>query len=191
MLKAMSETRAALLDAAEICARTRGFDGFSYADLADAVGIRKASIHHHFPTKADLALALIERYCSRIYARQAEIAADKSSAGEKLRDFLSMGRAALGEGDRLCLCVVFCVGRDGLSDAVLKELDAYHQRTIEWLEGVFRLARKDGSIRGVEKPGAEAAACLAQMQGALLVARAANDPDLFEAAVQSMRIRII
>ena len=55
------DTRTALLESAERTARQRGYDGFSYADLADDVGIRKASIHHHFPTKATLALALIER----------------------------------------------------------------------------------------------------------------------------------
>lgn len=55
------DTRTALLQSAERAARQRGYDGFSYADLAGDVGLRKASIHHHFPTKATLALALIER----------------------------------------------------------------------------------------------------------------------------------
>ncbi|MDP2026901.1 TetR/AcrR family transcriptional regulator [Sulfuriferula sp.] len=38
----------------------RGFNDFSYADIANEVGIRKASLHHHFPTKTDLGLALID-----------------------------------------------------------------------------------------------------------------------------------
>ena len=186
----MTETRTALLDAAELCARTRGFDGFSYADLAEAVGIRKASIHHHFPTKTDLAIALVERYCARIYKRQGEISARAVTAGVMLRDYLAMGRAALGDGDRLCLCVALCVGGEGLSEAVLAQLNEYHQRTADWLEGVFKLAKKDGSVRDVEKPRAEAAACLAQLEGALLIARGARDPELFDSAVQSLRARI-
>lgn len=186
----MTDTRAALLDAAELCARTRGYDGFSYADLAEAVGIRKASIHHHFPTKSDLALALITRYCARIYEAQADLAARKLSAGERLREFLAMGRAALGQGDRLCLCVVLCVGREGLSPQVLKELDAYHERTIDWLTDVFKLAKKDGTVSGVERPAVEAVACLAQMEGALLIARSGENPARFDAAIQSLRARI-
>jgi len=58
----VSDIKTALLDSAERAARRRGFDGFSYADLAKDMGIRKASIHHHFPTKAALSVALMKRY---------------------------------------------------------------------------------------------------------------------------------
>src|SRR6195952_1496346 len=61
----MRDTRGDLLFEAEVLIRSRGYSGFSYADLADAVGIRKASIHHHFPTKADLAVALVAAYDER------------------------------------------------------------------------------------------------------------------------------
>lgn len=179
-----------MLDAAEDCARTRGYDGFSFADLALAVGIRKASVHHHFPTKADLALALIDRYCDAIFAHLAAIGQSGRTAGAMLADYLSMGRAALGGGDRLCLCVVLCVGSEGLSDAALGKLNRYHQHTTQWLESVFRRAKKDGSVRGVGSPRAEAAACLAQLEGAMLVARGARDVAAFDAATQSLKARI-
>ena len=62
-------TRTSLLDSAEQAVRQRGYNGFSYADLAREIGIRKASIHHHFPTKADLGLALIERYNQNFFSK--------------------------------------------------------------------------------------------------------------------------
>ena len=61
----MRDTRSTLLTEAETLVRGRGYSGFSYADLAEAVGIRKASIHHHFPTKTDLAIALLGAYSGR------------------------------------------------------------------------------------------------------------------------------
>ncbi len=68
-------TREKLLAEAEVLVRQRGWSGFSYADLAGAVGLRKASIHHHFPVKEDLGMALIEAYGQRYDAALAKILA--------------------------------------------------------------------------------------------------------------------
>ncbi|MEO9863924.1 TetR/AcrR family transcriptional regulator, partial [Yoonia sp.] len=80
-----TDTKTALLDSAERAARTRGFDGFSYADLAQDVGIRKASIHHHFPTKAALSAALMERYYNDLKAVCEDIDMSQETGGARLR----------------------------------------------------------------------------------------------------------
>ena len=59
------DTKSALLAEAEVLIRTQGYAAFSYADLSERVGIRKASIHHHFPTKELLGAALIDAYLER------------------------------------------------------------------------------------------------------------------------------
>ena len=79
------DTRTALLDAAENVVRMRGYDGFSYADLAGAVGIRKASIHHHFPAKQDLATAIVARYAARVVQRLDVVADWLRAAGQRSR----------------------------------------------------------------------------------------------------------
>ena len=96
-------TRTALLDSAERAARRRGYDGFSYADLATDIGIRKASIHHHFPKKADLALELIDRYATRFAGQLSEIATAEPNAAAKLRAYHGLYRDALGAATQLCL----------------------------------------------------------------------------------------
>lgn len=78
-------TRTALLDSAESLARMRGYNGFSYADLSREVGIRKASIHHHFPTKADLALAVLERYRREFTAGLEQLTRSQPTAGRQLK----------------------------------------------------------------------------------------------------------
>lgn len=183
--------KTALLDSAEHAVRSRGFDGFSYADLANSVGIRKASIHYHFPTKADLALVLIKRYTESFYAALDVIATDRANGGDCLRAYIAIYRAALADGDELCLCVAFCTGRDSLSAPVLAKLNDFHAAVTTWLTGVFALGQSDGSIRSVQNPDQEARACLAQMEGAQLIARAAKNAVIFDqaTAVTATRIR--
>lgn len=184
------DTKSALLDSAEHAVRARGYDGFSYADLAADVGIRKASIHHHFPAKADLAQALIERYSQAVFARLEEIALQHPAAGDRLAALVATYRNAIEGGTKLCLCVAFCTGRDSLSAAVLTTLDAFRVTVAAWLADVFALAKADGSIAGVSDPATEAQACLAQLEGAQLVARAAKDGARFDAAVARLLERV-
>ena len=184
------DTRLALLDSAERAARQRGFDAFSYADLAKEVDIRKASIHYHFPMKADLAFGLIERYAARFTETLAEIETEHASAGAKLRAYTQVYREALSGGEQVCLCVALSAGRDSLSEPVLAELTKFHADSVVWLEQVFDAGQADGSITGVSDPAAEAAAALALMEGAQLVARAAKDVTLFDQAVAAFVARL-
>lgn len=184
------DTKAALLDSAEQAIRARGFDGFSYADLAADVGIRKASIHHHFPTKADLALALIARYSDNFFVKLDQISEKRPTGGARLKAYISACRDALDGGKKLCLCVAFCTGRDGLSPDVIARLDGFHRTVSAWLGEVFEAGKADNTIAGVSDIAAEAHACLAQMEGAQLIARAANDADRFDAAVARLLQRI-
>ncbi|HJT14927.1 MAG TPA: helix-turn-helix domain-containing protein, partial [Dongiaceae bacterium] len=59
-----AETRARILDVAQGLIQQRGYNGFSYRDIADEVGIRAPTIHYYFPAKADLAAALVDRYAT-------------------------------------------------------------------------------------------------------------------------------
>jgi TetR/AcrR family transcriptional regulator, transcriptional repressor for nem operon len=184
------DTRTALLDAAEYAARARGFDGFSYADLAEVVGIRKASIHYHFPTKADLALAVIERYAVRFFEALDQIVVDQPTGGMRLKAYIAACRAALAEGEQLCLCIAFSAGREGLSSEVLVKLGAFHVTVGLWLTEIFATGQQDGSIAGVGDCDEEAQGCLAQAEGAQLIARAVKDVSRFDAAVAGLLRRV-
>lgn len=183
-------TKDALLDSAESAARRRGFDGFSYADLAKEVGIRKASIHHHFPTKHDLALATLERYTETFMAKLGGIRTTHATASAQLSAYIDGYRDALSDGEMVCLCVAFSAGRDSLAAPVLAQLMRFHEQSLLWLKGVFDLATQDGSLRDVGRPIAEAAACLGLVEGAQLMARAAGTVELFDMAVSEFRTRL-
>lgn len=181
------DTRTALLDVAERTVRARGHDGFSYADLSKAVGIRKASIHHHFPTKAGLLHVLMDRYRSTMIAHYEAIDANHTDAVDRLRAFIDLYRQALDGGERLCLCVALSIGRDGLDSAVHEEITAFRLATLDWLEAAFENGKHDGTLLSRHPSKSNAAACLATLEGAQLAARAARDVKFFDDATAVLR----
>lgn len=184
------DTKTLLLNSAERVARARGFDGFSYADLAQDVGIRKASIHHHFPTKADLALALVRRYRANFRAALADLEVKKSTPLSALTAYVNLYRDALSDGERLCLCVAFSVGVDRFDKAVLGELQGFHSDSEAWLVNILKAGQADGSINKKLKPAKEAVSILALMEGAQLLARVVGDVKRFDQAAQLLSDRL-
>ncbi len=173
------ETRTTLLNHAEDLSRSVGFNGFSFADLSAGAGIRKASVHYHFATKSDLAQALIARYRGDV--AQA-LGALSGTAAAQLRGFLAVYRTALGNGETVCLCVAMSASRDSFDAATLGELNRFQADVIDWLAQVFKTAMTDRTIADVALPLAEAQAAMALVEGAQLMARAASEPALFDAA---------
>lgn len=177
------DTRTALLDHAERFARTRGFEAFSFADLAAALNIRKPSVHHHFATKADLALALITRYREGFGKVLAGL--DQATAAGRLAAYISFYRTGLGAGDRVCLCIAFATHRDSFDPVVHEQISGFHRDNLNWLADVFALGGMDGTLPN-DDPVAAAHACLAQIEGAQIMARAAGDPVVFDRATATL-----
>ena len=98
-----SETADRILDAAEELVQTRGLNAMSYADIAERVGIRKASLHYHYPAKADLVRALIERYSARFFDALAVLEAETANPSDRLRGYADVYAGVLARG-RMCLC---------------------------------------------------------------------------------------
>jgi len=186
-----TDTKTTLLNSAERAARTRGFDGFSYADLAADVGITKASIHHHFASKAVLAVALMQRYYADLEIACNEIDQDYETGAGRLKALITRYRGALDGGQSLCLCVSFSTSTESLSADTIAEMSRFRTMMTQWLERVFSLGQADETILHVANPAAEAAATLPLLEGAQLAARVAQDPQRFDAAVQTLSMRLL
>lgn len=184
------DTKTSLLDSAERLARELGFDAFSYADLSREVGIRKASIHHHFPAKADLALALVTRYREDFMVALSEIERVEKTAGAQLATYLSLYQTALRGGEQVCLCVSFSVSLSSFDAQVVRQINRFHAESLAWLECVFERGQEDGSISLVGDPSDEAYACLALAEGAQLIVRSSGEISDFENVTKSLKSRI-
>lgn len=185
-------TRELLLDLGERAIRAHGFGGFSYADLARDAGIRKASVHHHFPAKADLGFAVLERYAEQLdeVLSQFRMASDK--AEDAFLSALKLYRDALGDGTSLCLCAALAGDGDRSSAAMLAKLASTNAMVIDWFSQVLSDGHHDGSLVLPGDPDQideEAAGILAQLQGSQLLARAGSDLSLFDRAVATLTQR--
>ena len=98
-------TAARILDIAEQLVQARGFNGFSYADIAAEVGISKAALHYHFPGKADLGLAVITRYAERFTESLAAIDRADAAPTDRLAAYARLYDQVLRRG-KVCLCAV-------------------------------------------------------------------------------------
>src|SRR5215207_9448334 len=100
---ANADTAAQILDSAERLVQTRGFNGFSYADIAAELSITKASLHYHFAGKAELGEALITRYARRFVEALADVDGRVADARGKLDAYAGLYADVL-RGQRMCLC---------------------------------------------------------------------------------------
>lgn len=187
---AAPDTKTMLMDAAEHQVRHKGADGFSYADLSKQVGIRKASIHYHYPAKSDLLTAILVRYDERVMELLDGYAAERPTAGQQLDGFIDLYRDGLQDGTLLCLCVAYTVSQDSLSDDTQRAITRFRARVKSWLEQSFQRARSDGSVAHIGTPELEAAAVHALVEGAQIAARISGELASYDAATQSFRNRL-
>ena len=99
----IATTAQRILDVAELLVQVRGFNAFSYADVSKAVGIQKASLHHHVATKTALGVALIDRYKQVFLAALDAIESCDGNAVERLERYVELYRTVLRRG-RMCMC---------------------------------------------------------------------------------------
>ncbi|SIO18593.1 transcriptional regulator, TetR family [Parasphingorhabdus marina DSM 22363] len=183
-------TRTAILDLAEDAARQQGSNGFSIGRLAKSVGIQKASMFHHFPSKPDLLDAVFERYSQEIYLWFDDLDKKQVTGGERVSRYLDLTRDILQDGDSICLSIVLCVEQESLQDELVDEVRIFQKRNVKWLAQSFKAGLRDNSIKNVGSPKAEAAACLSLIDGALVSARLHNDVTHYDNAVKLLRSRL-
>lgn len=161
-----------IMDAAERRIRDAGYNGFSFRDIAADVGIKSASVHHHFPTKGALAAAVARRYAMRF-----EAAVAMEAGVGRVEAWRAVFRRALRDDGRVCLCGVLGAEIGGLPPEVAAEARRFFER------GVADLTRGD------EPSDARRAAALqviATLEGAMLIARTLGDPAAFDQATATL-----
>lgn len=103
MNSATAGTAARVMDVAEALIQQRGYGGFSFDDVAQAVGIRKPSVHHHFRTKAELVAALARRYTERFESALAAIDVARRDPLARLKAYVQLFASTYAQDGRLCV----------------------------------------------------------------------------------------
>jgi len=171
----LADTKSQLLSEAEALVRTVGFAAFSYGDLAERVGIRKASIHYHFPTKEILGTALVTGYLERFVADLDSLAEKPLDAKSKLLAYGEFFVAGLKDG-LMPLCGALAADSAGLPVSMQQLVKKFFKLHLDWLERILRDGQARRELRADLKPGPSAQFLLSTLQGASLVAWALKDP---------------
>jgi TetR/AcrR family transcriptional repressor of nem operon len=165
-----TDTATAILDIAERLIQRRGFSGFSYADIAAELGITKASLHYHFPSKAELGESLIIRYAARFAEALAQIGARAEPAVDRLQAYCAIYRAVLA-GQRMCLCGMLAAEYEVLPDPMRRAVVAFFDHNQVWLSTLLEEGRADASLRFAGTSDQAARHIVAALEGAMLVSR--------------------
>jgi TetR/AcrR family transcriptional repressor of nem operon len=177
-----SNTREAILAAARRTAQAHGYNGLNFRDLADEVGIKAASLYHHFPSKADLAVTVARRYwqdtAAGLDARLAE-----TDPAACLRGYPDVFRKALEAGNRMCLCSFMAAEYDDLPEEVKREVQTFADVNVAWLRRVLCAA----AVVGAGESEARAWSIFAAIAGAQLLARSRSDISVYDALIDSYR----
>lgn len=168
------DTRSALLSEAETLVRTMGYAAFSYADLSERVGIRKASIHHHFPTKESLGTALIDSYLERFVAELDELVAKPIDARAKLLAYCDFFAGSLRDG-QMPLCGALAADAAYLPASMQRRVKKFFELHLTWLEEVIRDGTAKRELKSGTPPTRTAMLLLSTLQGASVVAWALKD----------------
>lgn len=159
-----------------------GYGGFSYADISDVVGIRKASIHHHFPSKVDLVRTLVTRYREEAETGLADLAAAVPDALDVLTAFAGNWARCIEDASvPFCVCAQLASELPALPPEVAAEVTAYFRTLSSWLAAVMQRGSDDGRLAIETTAAVEAEMFMATIHGAMLSARAQNNPALFDA----------
>ncbi len=187
----LSETASKLvIEAAQLIAN-RGYNGFSYADLSARLGIRKPSIHHHFPSKVDLVVAVVEQERSLIRAQVAALESETPDAIGQLLAYVDYWKRCItDQSATFCLAGVLAVELPGLPPAVGTAVQGHFNDLGNWLERVMALGVEQGTIQLELEPRTSSQFFQTAVYGAMVMARAYDDPGKFTFIVDAFLTRM-
>lgn len=176
-----ADTATRILDVAAQLVQTQGFNGFSYGDVAQAIGLTRATLHHHFPTKADLGQALIDRYTVAFATALSDLDAAGADPRRLLVSYADLYAHVL-EDRRMCLCGMLAAEVDTLPPQMRASVVRFFDASERWLEAVLERGRAEGALRFEGPARDEARLLIGGLEGAMLLARPYADVDRFREA---------
>ena len=167
-----------ILEAAEIRIRRGGFEAVSYRDLAADVGIKAASVHYHFPQKALLGAAVVDRYSDKLLATLGRVDLTQATVEDHLQRLCDCYRLAVQNDGMICLgCMLGAESKD-LPDAVSAAARRFFKRLLDWLESALG-DRADAATLAVHTIGT--------LQGTMILAVTLKRPELIDEVADRLK----
>jgi TetR/AcrR family transcriptional repressor of nem operon len=179
-MKSTASTSEKILDIAQSLIIVGGYNGFSYADISAAIGIRKASIHHHFPTKVELVVVLVDRYRQQAEAGLTLLEKQHPNPVDRLQSYLNFWQTCVRDASQsFCVCAMLASEMPMLPQEVAARVRGHFDRLARWLTTMLQAGAEQDLFRLDRQPEEKAQMLMASVHGAMLSARAFDDPKLF------------
>jgi AcrR family transcriptional regulator len=160
--------------------REHGFGGASLTLLAQATGLRRASLYHRFPGgKDDMAAAAVDSVAAFLERETFAVLKSSQPCRERLRAMCRQLDAYYDGGRSLCLLAAFSFGAVP-EPARSKAVGILR----EWIDGLAALAVESGRTEDDARAAAEQA--LVEIQGGLIVGALLDDVSAFRHALDRL-----
>lgn len=184
-----TDTKSRILDVAEQLLQDRGFNGFSYKDIADELGVKNAAVHYHFPTKTDLGVAMIERMRRAFQRWSASVDAEPFDFDARMGRFLRIYESYLLDQNKVCPAGILEAEFNTLPEEMRQVTRAFVMEMHGWLARLLHQGRDAAQCHFEGEPDDQAAVLGCTLQGALQMARACG-PERFRAIVAQLRAQL-
>jgi TetR/AcrR family transcriptional regulator, transcriptional repressor for nem operon len=183
---AAESTREQLLTHAIVLVEQRGFHSFSYRDLSNIVGVRTASIHYYFPTKSDLARAIVERHRRDNEAFFARIDRSHKLARQRLKNYFDVFRQCYGDGKNMCLGGMMAIDTPLMEEDVVEAIRACYSDHERWLTRLLNEGQKSGELQFEGSPTTLAKVLFDALEGSLVASRLFGHAERLENMLQML-----
>jgi len=133
-----STTANRIIDIASKYIKNKGYNAFSFRDVATEMGIKSASVHYHFPTKADLTIAVMQRYCERFIAKLGSASSQSIDPRVLLKKYIFEFKLLLLAEDNMCLGGVLAAEINSLPTEVADATHEFFAVNLKWLSAVLQ-----------------------------------------------------
>jgi len=182
-----NSTKDKILDIASKILQERGYNGFSYSHISTELGIRNAAIHYHFPSKADLGTALIERYQSQFNSWMNHNQAKYANQYEKLLDaYISIMRSYIKKQHTICPLAVLESNYAVLPENMQLLTTSLSKDIRAWLTQILTAGKASASFKFIGSPENKALLLSAALQGASMLAQV-ESAEIFESTVTQVK----
>lgn len=182
----LNDTRDQIMDRAAHLLMSRGFDGFSYRDISSHLGVKNAAVHYHFPSKADLALALVDEYRQTLRKQTSEFMAYGGPALPQLEGLFSFTSYQCAKGRCICPFGAFSIDYNELPEEVREATAQFMDESIKWFTRVLEVGRKQEEFSFSGDARSKALLILAGLQGARQMARI-HGIEILESVITQVR----
>jgi TetR/AcrR family transcriptional repressor of nem operon len=186
-----ADTAERILDTAHLLMVDRGYAAFSYADVAEKINVSKATIHHHFPAKEDLAIEVLRRHRLRLVENLAALDGAVAEPLDRLTRYMRHWESCIQKGtEPMCIAALLGAELPSLPVPVGNETRLHFMALHRWLQKTLELGSKQKTIRLTQTSSREAEVVMATVHGAMISARAYEAPKVFGQIVDSTLQRL-